>query len=62
MRTNLSQSQVTAIIEDYFERQDSFVNFIYYGLDDNGTFNGCLIDHDSEVNLPKGETREGNAT
>lgn len=53
MRTKLTQEQVTAIIERYFELQDASVNFIYYGIGDDGSFSGCLIDHDVEVVLPE---------
>jgi hypothetical protein len=54
MRTNLTQAQVTAIIEEYFEERDAVVNFCYYGIGDDGQFSGCLIDHDVEVELPEG--------
>ena len=51
MRTNLTQDQVTAIIHDFFASQDGSVNFLYYDVGDDGSFNGCLVDHVYSVEL-----------
>ena len=52
MRTSLTQAQVTAIIEKHFNDQDSEIHFVHFGVDDDGTFRGAIVDHASEVSLP----------
>lgn len=55
MRTNITQEQVTAMIKCYFDQQSVEINFLHYGVDDNGGFSGALVDHDYEIELPEEE-------
>jgi hypothetical protein len=52
MRSVLTQNQVSIIIENYFVLRDSPANFIYYEVDHDGVFVGCVVDHDYAVELP----------
>ena len=54
MRTTLTQEQVTAIIEEYFDEHGALVNMMYYSVGEDGSFEGVLVDHDYEVELPDG--------
>jgi uncharacterized protein YpmS len=52
MRTTLTQEQVTAIIEAYFEDQGVTAHYMVYLTDQDGVFEGCVVDHDFEIELP----------
>jgi hypothetical protein len=51
MRTVLSQSQITAILDKHFDG----INFAMYDVQPDGTFGGVLIDHPYQTDIPDDE-------